>query len=726
MMDRPTPDRAFSRAVTVLLIVLMSTAGAHATSLDLYRFGTNVIPDRSRAISGDGTILSGGTQSFSFRNMPTVWSVDRPDLAGTVLDGPTNARMCTLYRLSFSGAMGAGSCRIEGGEVTPYRILTTGTFEQLDRIFAGKAAEANAISGDGRILAGYQFGADSREHAVYWVGKRVYSMPDIDLYGASIARGVSDSGRIVAGRVEGPAGISAFRWIWNGVGEGRGKVDLIKTPTGWRGTEANDISDDGRVLVGNLLGDPMVGAFRWTKESGVTNLGTLKPGGMAMAVATNGSGAVVVGTASDNTGLSAVRWSAKTGMLTVEQWLRLRGLTIADGKTMFATGISDDGSMITGQLRTGHFFVAKAAVDVTDSEPDPGEDPMDAVAPPPAPPADAPLFRTSAPTPTPPPLFSPPPASLPPPVTTVPPSPSTPIPPVIVDVDDYAASLPQLPDLVPVAEMMAVSPGRVVPDAGACLSQQTGVHDAHEDGTANRLVIAVECRDFDNRIARAGFGTGLRDLESRLTQIDIAQQSLVFELSTGIDSGTVVSAGVQATRFDAEFHRSIWNGAANDVSSGATAGTDLRARLRIDWPDLVSLGAVRFSPHLALNTSTSDIDDFSETGGRVPASWTFTGGQRQEIEAGVEVTYPLTDRVTLVGLGSVDLHRGGHATAQVAASTLPLTLDIGDDEGWTTDLSGEFGAEIALGGGTAFVAATVGSAGGSVGVGLVTGFRVAF
>ncbi len=119
----------------------------------------------------------------------------------------------------------------------------------------------------------------------------------------SLANGVSADGRTVAGAVDLPGELAAFRWTAeSGLGVlGQGA--------------ALEVSRDGSAVVGEYGVLEGVQAFRWTAESGFAGLGSLPGGnGNSNAYDVNADGSVVVGLGGQSTGFRGFRWTEATGM----------------------------------------------------------------------------------------------------------------------------------------------------------------------------------------------------------------------------------------------------------------------------------------------------------------------------------------------------------------------------------------------------------------------------
>jgi probable HAF family extracellular repeat protein len=209
----------------------------------------------------------------------------------------------------------------------------------------GKSSQAHGVSADGQAVVGVSLssvglGVTRGEEAFLWVrpgpmrGLDALSPSETEYFSA--AYDVSDQGRVVVGESQTDGGRQAFRWT-----QAAGMVSL-GTPALDETSIAYGVSADGKIIVGTQCKV----AFRWTEEQGMTSLGDL-PGGQkkSTALAVSSDGKVVVGCGSTDNGTEAFRWTAETG---------LQGLGNLTGGGLFsaADGVSRDGSVIVGTAKS--------------------------------------------------------------------------------------------------------------------------------------------------------------------------------------------------------------------------------------------------------------------------------------------------------------------------------------------------------------------------------------
>lgn len=268
--------------------------------------------------------------------------------------------------------------------------------------------QAAAISRDGRTIAGRALDAQGRENAAIWLGGtdwRVLGSFSADAESCdpllSGTFGMNDDGRVLVGLGwDGCRLAHGFRWE-----EATGMVDIGSSVPG-RSSRANDVSGDGRVIVGwqdapdgfrqgakwtdgrqeviigphgvvgeaqatNSDGSLIVGqncdplersAWSWTPETGVVchpveRLIATKPY-LTMMLATSENGRVIGGASSFGPDSEAVLWLDGEPQF-IKAYLRANGVTDAfQGwiNTGFITGVSRDGRVIVGNGAGPQYF----------------------------------------------------------------------------------------------------------------------------------------------------------------------------------------------------------------------------------------------------------------------------------------------------------------------------------------------------------------------------------
>jgi probable HAF family extracellular repeat protein len=354
MSNRPTNLKRSSTNVAALLVILGASqtqaesvlecamppiggqAGGEMCNLGLLAEDSDRNNSFARGISGDGTLVV-GTSTNGNVNQAFKWNTDAGMLS---LDTPTSLRS-GARRSNTDGSVIVGSV-----DFVAHVWTTNGNFS-LGEFFDAGTSTANGVDSSGVTVVGdyYSF-SDARRRAFLWTN----SGGKIDLGffpggNNSDARDVSAAGDVVIGAADDASGNTfAFRWT---------DVDgMINIGSFWNGSEANAVSADGLVIVGEsktFFNDDR--AFRWTEPSteggGIEMLGTLSGENSSVAYDTNSDGSVVVGSANitipgdTSGGDRAFRWTRESGMVNLG--------TLKDGEASTAFGVSDDGSIVVGQ-----------------------------------------------------------------------------------------------------------------------------------------------------------------------------------------------------------------------------------------------------------------------------------------------------------------------------------------------------------------------------------------
>jgi uncharacterized membrane protein len=179
------------------------------------------------------------------------------------------------------------------------------------------------------------------------------------LFGATA---VSADGRSVFGSELGPDGTHVVRWDENG------KITRYAQPFEASGSYPAAVTPDGSVLVGNyqvLIGrEYLYRAVAWLSPTHIIALGSLHGGSSSRALGVSADGTVIVGDATDGVTnkRTMFRWTAATGMQSIEEWLPGAGENAAETLKVIgpAYGVSADGSRVVGRLLNGNGFVASA------------------------------------------------------------------------------------------------------------------------------------------------------------------------------------------------------------------------------------------------------------------------------------------------------------------------------------------------------------------------------
>jgi len=127
---------------------------------------------------------------------------------------------------------------------------------------------ANAVSADGSVVVGASSSAAGNEGFIWRASTGMLGIGDLPggFFGSS-AEGVSADGTVVVGYGSGPAGSEAIRWTQSG-----GMVGLGDLPGGNFSSSATAVSANGNVIVGSGSTADSFEVFVWTPSLGMISL----------------------------------------------------------------------------------------------------------------------------------------------------------------------------------------------------------------------------------------------------------------------------------------------------------------------------------------------------------------------------------------------------------------------------------------------------------------------
>lgn len=290
-------------------------------------------------MSSDGLVLSGiATRTWidEFGNPRGEQLACRWTFANGSWTVASLAPMTFSYDISADGGTVVGH-----NAATQGMVWTTSGNTILSGIPNRSKVVLKSVSGDGSVIVGHCYGTGSNvsARAVRWVnggaGEELGMLPGQN---RSAAEAVSDDGSTITGQ-----SMIGFQWT-----EADGLESIGELPIGSAATPRATglaISEDNSTIVGSSH----YGAFRWTAETGMVNLGSIDgvPGTFAApctAQGVSGDGSIVVG----SDGSQAFIWTSETGMLDLNVYLPTVGVNLSGWNLTGASEISADGTVIAG------------------------------------------------------------------------------------------------------------------------------------------------------------------------------------------------------------------------------------------------------------------------------------------------------------------------------------------------------------------------------------------
>lgn len=524
------------------------------------------------------------------------------------------------------------------------------------------------VSDDGRRVVGYST-QGGRAHGFVWIegadggvdgNEQMFQLNELDGgYGRSEARAISGDGRYVVGYSDADATTSlAVRWYVDALDSGRAleieRLGSLIGDTGW--SVANAISRDGRTVVGTSGNhDGNFRAFIWREgaDNGspdnrqMLEIGTLG-GNSSYGLAISGNGNWVVGESSTGDGADAplaFRWSEETGIESVDDWMERNGVETDGVLLVTAAFISDDGSIVGGDMFDSENG-QRAYIARVDDEHGGG----------------------------------------------------------VMDVENYQRSLTANASAAGMGEFLNWLPLngahhrplmlQPTLDGDTCV-WATGDFARHEGDRANLALAEVgACAPVADAVT-IGAGIGTSHAWQDLSQGGDARfdgRYLMGEIDwKPQDAPLVFSLTGVAGSWDVEIRRGYSNGAATAYSEGETGAYGGAVRARVDWLDAAVLGNTSINPFASIGIGSVHLGGYTETGGPFPARFDAQTLTTREVRLGVTAVTEITQAVTLsTTLEAV--HRHGDAPGASGQALGLFGLDLGGGTSSQTWLRA--GAEI--------------------------------
>ena len=643
-------------------------------------------------VSADGSVVVGTLNPWSATSRSGfVWT--QPDgmrLIGDATLGGTYTQRFTATGVSNDGGVIVGQASVDmfaGGETgwwsRAYMWTDAGGFADLGVLDGHATSNALGVSGDGQAVVGLSYDLYGIARGFRWT--QAEGMVDIGEFSAGYPfMAASYDGSVVAGNTA--SGYLSRASVWR---KASGQIESLPLLNGGTQSIARDISDDGRVIVGQAHNGASgkMHAVRWvdTAPQDLTTPGSGLGDNYSFAFGVSGNGEVVVGeTQIDNTTTQrGFRWTEDDGMQTVEDWLRDSGATIVTDITYAARATNCNGSVVVGETgaATGQnqMFIARgngtgsATCGGTTGGADTGGGDTGG--------GDTGGGDTGG-----------------------------------GDTGgsdtgggDTAGSDTSGDDT---GGGGAGGVGLIIVNEYNASLADTGAANAAMLGNVNLLLNGAGSRPLDRRadpgkaIAWIGGDWGRIDVSGHDGGIGVGEigvgynfgavqvnaaagytrfdQSLAFGGSAALSAGYVkVEALSQLYATDngglwgaltasgmwgnADFTRNYMNGGVVDSSVGSTDASGYGVRGRLQWENAIQY----FSPYADLSYSRGCFDAYREAGGGFPAAFNKLCDASTELRYGFDVTYPVTDALRLIGTLE-GVHRFEHKSANVTGQAIGL------------------------------------------------------
>jgi len=302
-------------------IVALLAAGAHAGPVTFELLGDldgGVFWSEACGVSNDGSRVVGTSESFGALGWPSwgkpfLWTED----TGMQPILPDTGWRTWAKDVSGDGSTVVGNAFVQWTSAFNYPVrFGDGVVHELPPLpgHSRSRGVATAVSNDGQHIIGH-LGSRAGVYPVLWVGE---SAPISLLESIGTAVAISADGRVVAGTDYGSS--QAFCWT-----EATGALP-ISMPD-WYGSTATVLSGDGSTVFGTYAGPSGTQAFRWNASDGVSPLPNLPSSytGVFNPRASSWSGDVLGGTS----GSGALLWSEANGYTAIADTLADAGIDLA-------------------------------------------------------------------------------------------------------------------------------------------------------------------------------------------------------------------------------------------------------------------------------------------------------------------------------------------------------------------------------------------------------------
>ncbi|HEY2841135.1 MAG TPA: hypothetical protein VGJ26_18410 [Pirellulales bacterium] len=298
------------------------------------------------ALSGNGTTVVGVAEdTVNLVGRAARWT------AGTGVQdiGPGDASLSSSANgVSADGSVVVGSFGNSTAEA--FRWTAASGVVAMGFLPGGNFSIASEVNGNGSVIVGQANDATTLRAFAWSAATGMQALPiapGFDFtYGAA---SVSADGTVIVGTNANQGGVSSADRAYRYTSAG-GYQDLGVQPGFFR-SAASNVSGDGLTVVGLSQSFPgfstVIGAFRWTQSTGLVPL-FFDDEVSSYANAVNYDGSRIVGVSIGATGSRAVMWTSTLGSVDLNTYLPTLGVNLSGWNLTGASGISYDGSVISG------------------------------------------------------------------------------------------------------------------------------------------------------------------------------------------------------------------------------------------------------------------------------------------------------------------------------------------------------------------------------------------
>ncbi|MBJ3783500.1 autotransporter domain-containing protein [Devosia sediminis] len=600
------------------------------------------------SVNGEGTMFAANHDFMAYIGSADGSQRRLPTLGGTEM---------VAYGINRAGNVVVGQGQNADNRARAFRYVgdtvsgTTTDLGTLAPTIANSYSYGRGVSDDGTRVVGHSTWQGNRQSFVWIEGatggvtgnEQMYGLDGLaGGYDHTYAWAISGDGRYAVGKSDGDGFTDiATRWDLGGLTTtGTATVENLGSLTGMSGNSfARAVSGDGRVVVGTSDdADGRIRAFRWREGAtdGVASnvqmldLGTLG-GQYASAEAVSRDGRWVVGITQDEADIDlGFRWSEETGMESITAWLSRYGVNTTGYRLEQANGISDDGTVVVGQMQdeNGDWFgyLARGKYEGPTGG---GENP------------EEPTGGGSG----------------------------------LMNIAEYQQTLyAGAGGIASAGEFLSWLPMNgahhrplmLTPELDGDMCAWATGDFAYHGGNSTGLGLAEvgACTDLAGGAVRIGGAVGTTRSWQDLAlggSSRMAGQYVLGEVDWQPD-GTPLLLSVTGMLggWQANVDRAYSNGADTAISSGQTNAMGGVVRLRADWLDAATLGNTTINPWTSVSVGALHVDGYTESGGPFPARFNAQDLSHVDVRLGLTAITEITTQTKLSTTFEV-AHRTGSA-----------------------------------------------------------------
>lgn len=357
-------------ASAVATLATMMAIPVQAQTFSLTELG-NIIPYSSQSyqIPGKGsTMLNGAGNIFVSNYYDSTANLTSPLIyqngISTLLSGNTSSVALALSQ-DGSTIVGASSIGNNSSQVHA-AYWKNGILTSLVDASDTASSVAYGASQNGTVIVGVRADTSSNgTNAVVWKNGVMTTLNSDNKPAMALA--VSGDGSVIAGIAFGTTGYSPVSWT-NGV------MTTLPSLSDGIGAFVSAISNNGKVIVGTeyTLGSTSAAmkAVSWSNNT-ITDLTASSNLDLISSNASgvNANGMAIVGTMMSITaGQDGFRWTNKTGMQSIEDWLKDSGVNVVSHTVATADAINAAGDIVSGTLINGHAYIARGYSGLIDEQ----------------------------------------------------------------------------------------------------------------------------------------------------------------------------------------------------------------------------------------------------------------------------------------------------------------------------------------------------------------------